>query len=166
MAGHTQADELTTASARGDIREVEMILQNGADANERNTWNRTAIQVMKLGNPAIAEALLSANADPNVRDPVLGLTVAHDASRDGFLDTLKVLVFRGADINVIDNAGNLPLHLAAREGHQDVVEFLTQHTSDPSQRNGGGQTPCDLAKMHNRSSTAQWLEAYVLSNQK
>lgn len=120
---------------------------------------------MKLGNPDIAEALLRANADPNVRDPVLGLTVAHDASRDGFLDTLNVLVHHGADVNLIDFGGNLPLHLAAREGHLDVVQFLTQHTSDPSQLNGTGQTPCDLAKMHNRSSTVQWLETYVLSQQ-
>lgn len=120
---------------------------------------------MKLGNPAIAEALLRANADPNVPDPDMGLTVAHDASRDGFLDTLKVLVQGGADVNLVDNSGNLPLHLAAKEGHQDVVEFLTPCTLDPSAHNAQGQTPCDLAKIHNKSSTAQWLESHVLSNQ-
>ncbi|XP_062411649.1 cyclin-dependent kinase 4 inhibitor C [Sardina pilchardus] len=165
MAGRTQADRLTTASARGDLSEVEMILQNGADVNEKNILNRTAIQVMKLGNPAIADALLRANADPNVRDPVLGLTIAHDASRDGFLDTLRVLVHHGADVNLSDNGGNLPLHLAAREGHLDVVQFLAPCTSDPSQLNGSGRTPCDLARLHNRSSAAQWLETFVFSQQ-
>lgn len=120
---------------------------------------------MKLGNPAIADVLLRANADPNVRDPVLGLTVAHDASREGFLDTLRVLVHSGADVNLTDSGGNLPLHLAAREGHLDVVQFLTPFTSDPLQRNETGHTACDLARMYRRDPTAQWLETSVFSQQ-
>lgn len=120
---------------------------------------------MKLGNPAIADALLRANADPNVRDPVLGLTVAHDASREGFLDTLKVLVHHRADVNLTDSGGNLPLHLAAREGHLDIVQFLTPYTRAPFQRNETGHTPCDLARMHNRGPTAQWLETAGFSQQ-
>lgn len=163
MAAQTQADRLTTASARGDLRELEMILHSGVNANERNSFNRTAIQVMKLGVPEIARVLLRMGGDPNVRDPLLGLTVAHDASRDGYLDTLSVLVQGGADVNLADHDGNLPLHLAAKEDHLSIVQFLVQHTSSPLHRNTKGQSPCDVARAHGRTSTADWLESFAQS---
>ncbi|KAK6308993.1 hypothetical protein J4Q44_G00204560 [Coregonus suidteri] len=128
MAG--VANRLSSASARGDLAEVEMLLMNGADVNENNAFGRTPLQVMKLGNPAIAEALLRANANPNVRDHVRGLTITHDAARDGYADTLRILMVHGADVNLLDNDGNLPLHLAAREGYLDVVQLLVGSTTD------------------------------------
>ncbi|KAJ7986621.1 hypothetical protein DPEC_G00341770 [Dallia pectoralis] len=103
MAG--EANRLSSASARGDLTDVQMLLQNGADVNENNAFGRTPLQVMKLGNPAIASALLKANANPNVRDHVKCLTVSHDAARDGHADTLRVLVDHGADVNLLDDDG-------------------------------------------------------------
>ncbi|KAJ8376475.1 hypothetical protein SKAU_G00070550 [Synaphobranchus kaupii] len=161
MADPSEANRLTSASARGDLTEVKVILQNGADVNERNVFGRTALQVMKLGNPAIAEALLQANAYPNVRDPLGGLTVLHDTARDGYADTVRVLVDHGADVNMQDNDGNLPLHLAAREGHLDVVGFLIQRTTEPMRQNRNGKTAYDLATMH--SATAQCIQEYMQS---
>lgn len=107
-------------------------------------------------------ALLQAGADPNVRDPIGGLTVSHDAARDGYLDTLQVLVQNGADVNLLDNDGNLPLHLAAREGHLDVVQYLVTHcNTQPFQPNARGYTPRDLASMHKRLRTVEWLDNIV-----
>ncbi|KAG9350865.1 hypothetical protein JZ751_024754 [Albula glossodonta] len=118
-------------------------------------------KVMKLGNPALAEALLQANADPNVRDPLGGLTALHDTARDGYADTLQVLVDHGADVNIQDSDGNLPLHLAAREGNLDVVTFLFPRTAEPMRRNTQGKTAYDMATMHNRLQTAQWIQEYL-----
>jgi len=116
-------------------------------------------QVMKLGCPRIAETLLLAGADPNARDPILGLTVSHDAARDGYLDTLRVLVENGADVNLLDNKGNLPLHLAAQGGCLDVVQYLVSYcNTQPFLRNAKGQTPLDLASLHKKYQTVEWLE--------
>ncbi|XP_030640214.1 cyclin-dependent kinase 4 inhibitor C [Chanos chanos] len=164
MAGSTDANMLTSAAARGDIEEIETMLQRGVDVNERNEFGRTALQVMKLGNPDIARVLLTANADPNVRDPIRGLTITHDAARDGYIDTLQVLVEHGADVNILDSEDNLPLHLAAREGHLRVVRFLFQWTRHPSHINVEGHAPYDLARIHNRQSTALWLESMLQQN--
>lgn len=41
------ADRLSTASARGDLAEVELLLQNGANANAANAFGRTALQVSR-----------------------------------------------------------------------------------------------------------------------
>lgn len=89
------------------------------------------LKVVKLGCPAVAEALLLAGANPNMRDPVKGLTVMHDAARDGHVDMLEILVQYGADVNARDNDGNLPLHLAEYDGHINAVEFLRQYTAQP-----------------------------------
>ncbi|XP_055717202.1 cyclin-dependent kinase 4 inhibitor C-like [Salvelinus fontinalis] len=156
-----EANRLSSASARGDLAKVEMLLQNGADVNANNVFGRTPLQVMKLGNPAIAEALLRANANPNVRDHVRGLTITHDAARDGYVDTLRVLIDHGADVNLLDNDGNLPLHLAAREGYLDVVQLLVGCTKDAARHNSGGHTPYDLATMNNRVSIAQYIQAHI-----
>lgn len=117
------------------------------------------LQVMKLGCPRIAETLLRAGADPNVRDPILGLTISHDAARDGYLDTLQVLAQNGADVNLLDKKGNLPLHLAAQEGCLDVVQYLVNCcNAQPFLRNAKGQTPLDLASLHRKYKTVEWLE--------
>lgn len=120
--------------------------------------------MVKLGCPSVALVLLRASADPNVRDPIGGLTVSHDAARDGYLDTLQVLTQNGADVNLHDNDGNLPLHLAARKGHLDVVQYLvSQCHTHPFLPNAKGYTPRDLAFMHNQHRTVEWLESIVPS---
>lgn len=45
MADRSVADKLCSASARGNLPEVLFLLQNGADVNGFNTFNRTALQV-------------------------------------------------------------------------------------------------------------------------
>ncbi|XP_028857173.1 cyclin-dependent kinase 4 inhibitor C [Denticeps clupeoides] len=152
------ADDLSSASARGDAAEVERMLRGGADVNGRNRFGRTPIQVMKLGCPAVAELLLLRGADADVRDPVAGLTVAHDAARDGHADTLRVLVGHKADVNVADVHGNLPLHLAAQEGHARAVRVLLGPTAAPGARNKRGHTPRDLAEMNGRDEVLRVMD--------
>ncbi|KAI2661825.1 Cyclin-dependent kinase 4 inhibitor D [Labeo rohita] len=159
MAEDTAIDRLSTAAAIGDLNEIEQTLQSNVNVNEKNKYGRTPLQVMKLGCPRIAEMLLQAGADPNERDPILQLTVSHDAARDGYLDTLQVLAQNGADVNLPDNDGNLPLHLAAREGHLDVVQFLVSNCNTPPfLQNANGYTPRDLALMHRKHKTVEWLD--------
>ncbi|XP_038571859.1 cyclin-dependent kinase 4 inhibitor C [Micropterus salmoides] len=163
MADRSVADKLCSASARGNLPEVLFLLQNGADVNGFNTFNRTALQVVKLGNTAVVEALLLVGADINVRDPACGLTVTHDAAREGFIDSVRVLVDRGADTNIVDEQGNLPLHLAAREGHLEVVQLLIGRTANPQTRNGLGYTARQLAFLNGRMDTVKYIDEYLSS---
>lgn len=79
---------------------------------------------MMLGSPSLAALLLRSGADPNRPDPSTGALPTHDAAREGFLDTLRVLLRGGARLDLPDNWGRLPLQLAQEGGHTQVVRFL------------------------------------------
>ncbi|KAI3368780.1 hypothetical protein L3Q82_025765 [Scortum barcoo] len=185
MADGSLADKLCSASARGNLPEVLFLLQNGADVNGFNTYERTALQlpltlfsfsllilltpfcaqVVMLGSTAVIEALLAAGADPNVRDPTCGLTVMHDAAREGFVESVRVLVDHGADANLTDKKGNLPLHLAAKGGYLDVIQLLIGSTADPQTTNDQGYTAAQLALQHHWMDAAKYIEEYLSSRE-
>lgn len=119
------------------------------------------VQVVKLGNSALVHELLKAGANPDLRDPACGLTVMHDAAREGFADSVRVLLEHGADANVVDIEGNLPLHLAAREGHLEVVRLLIERTANPETPNSLGYTACQLASDYNRVDTVLYINQYL-----
>lgn len=159
------ANELASAAARGDLVQVTNLLEKNVNVNSPNGFGRTALQVMKLGNPEVARRLLQRGADPDLKDGA-GFAVLHDVARAGFLDTLQTLLAFQADVNVEDREGNLPLHLAAQEGHLPVVAFLLEHTPSRVQhRNRRGDTALDLARLYKRHAVAQLLQEHPLLQQ-
>lgn len=85
---------------------------------------------MKLGNPKVAELLLERGANPNLPDPSTGSLPVHDAAREGFLDTLQVLISGGARLDLPNRYGRLPLQEAAENGQSHVVHFLARRPRD------------------------------------
>ncbi|CAJ0965881.1 unnamed protein product [Ranitomeya imitator] len=152
------ADLMSTAAARGDLEQLEDLLQRTPNVDALNRFGRTALQVMRLGCPAIASLLLRRGADPNLQDSS-GFSVLHDTARAGFQDTLQILLDFHADVNLQDKDGNIALHLAAKEGHLHMVQYLVLHTDTVvTHRNRNGDTPCDLARMYNREQVVVWLQ--------
>ncbi|KAK2908842.1 hypothetical protein QQF64_001201 [Cirrhinus molitorella] len=119
-------DELTKAAATGNTYHVQFLLSNGANVNGVNTFGRTPIQVMMMGNTPLAHLLLEYGADPNVSDPGTGSTPLHDAARTGFMDTVQLLIRFNADANATDYSNLRPVDVARQNGHVDVVEFLSR----------------------------------------
>ncbi|XP_073419825.1 cyclin-dependent kinase 4 inhibitor C isoform X2 [Dendrobates tinctorius] len=153
------ADLMSTAAARGDLEQLEDLLQRTPNVDALNRFGRTALQVMRLGCPAIASLLLRRGADPNLQDSS-GFSVLHDTARAGFQDTMQILLDFHADVNLQDKDGNIALHLAAKEGHLPMVQYLVLHTDTAvTHRNKNGDTPCDLARMYNREQVVGWLQS-------
>ncbi|KAJ8335791.1 hypothetical protein SKAU_G00391330 [Synaphobranchus kaupii] len=117
-------DEFASAAATGNVEHVGMLLQDGVDVNAVNRFGRTPLQVMMMGNTAVARLLLENGANPNVSDHSTGTTPLHDAAREGFLDTVKLLIQFQADISVKDYRSRRPIDLAQENGHLNVVYFL------------------------------------------
>lgn len=61
------------------------------------------------------------------------------------LGMVKLLVHRGADVNVIGYCGRTPLHWAAGNGQNEMVTFLLRHGAQSDIRDMGGKTALRLA---------------------
>ncbi len=134
---------LVIATAAGHAHVVDLLLERGADAGAATVSGITPLMFAAHGDrAAIAARLLDAGASPEDRDRRLGNTALHVAARRGALDTLKLLLARGAQVNAASTGdGRTPLMLAAREpaGLEAVIELLL-HGADPNLRAHDGST--------------------------
>lgn len=80
-----------------------------------------------------------------------GTSALHEAARNGHVDMLRVMLEKGADVNLTQDApadaGNTPLHIACIYGNADVVKLLIENGADDTLQNVAGETPAHLAVM-------------------
>jgi ankyrin repeat protein len=61
------------------------------------------------------------------------------------VESVRLLLAAGADVNRKDLTGQTALHGAARWGWTEVVPFLAAHNANVSAKDAQGMTPLDLA---------------------
>lgn len=61
-------------------------------------------------------------------------------------EAIRILVSRGADVNLADNLGNTPLIKATQFEQIDVVKRLLEHGADRNVRGYLGKTPLEIAE--------------------
>ena len=61
------------------------------------------------------------------------------------IDTVKLLVERGADISAVGQYGWTALHQASYQGLTDVIEFLVGKGASINEMDSFGQTPLSIA---------------------
>lgn len=74
-----------------------------------------------------------------------GLTALVYAAREGDLETVKVLVGAGADVNQATNYGWTPLLTATQNRNYKIAQVLLEHGANPNIANKGGWSPLYLA---------------------
>jgi uncharacterized protein len=74
-----------------------------------------------------------------------GLTALVFAAREGDLDSARLLVEAGADVNQTTEYGWTPLLTATNNRHYRVAEYLIEHGADVNRANKGKWTPLYLA---------------------
>jgi len=121
---------LFEAAERGDISNIERLLNAGAKVNCTLDGDGTPLMgAANSGNVEVVRLLLDRGADPN-------LGVSGDgnpliiAAREGHLAVVALLLDRRADPNRAVLGDGNPLIMAAREGHADVVALLLDHGAD------------------------------------
>lgn len=86
--------------------------------------NNKLIDAAKSGSSADIEAALADGADINAKDVGNGITALIWASQNGHIDVVKVLLDKGADINIKNSNGVTSLIMAIQNSSMDIVKLL------------------------------------------
>ena len=150
---------LMMASRSGNADIVEQLAVKGADVNVHAARGQTALMwAVSQKHPDVTRVLLAHGADVHTRSeswsqvmavpphvwrpynraiPHGGNTALLFAARVGDLESAKMLVAAGADVNDEDAMGVSATALAAHSGFGDLVEFLLEKGADPNTSRAG-----------------------------
>ncbi|XP_015877441.4 protein VAPYRIN-like [Ziziphus jujuba] len=119
-----RGDLVITAARKGDLENLQWLLQKGATIKHRDEYGFTALHAAAIeGHKDVVQKLIESGSDFESQDRE-GHTPLHLAVVAGSLETVEVLVNEGADINVNTKFRATPLHMATILGYDDIAEFL------------------------------------------
>jgi len=143
-------EEFVRACQMGDLNTVNNLKGRVQDINGRNNSGWAPLTLAAgWGNGAVLEVLLR---DPSIqvdqRHLSHGRTAFMQASRNGYVTEMNMLLDRGAGINLADNEGWTPLMLATWQGHEAAVQTLLRRGADRTLRNNEGKTAQQIAAQY------------------
>jgi ankyrin repeat protein len=118
---------LLRAAKTGDAKVVKLLLDHGANP----------LAVVNRGTTSI---LLAANVGTSESD-----RTGRRKTDAGAIETIRLLMKAGADINAADSQGRTAAHGAALWGMTDVIKFLHENKVDLTRKDSRGLTPLQTA---------------------
>lgn len=140
------------AAEEGDLKEMEELLNSGANINAVVSGDGTALIIAaKEGNRSLVEFLVARGADVNLSSPGDGNPLIM-AAREGHVEIVRLLLDRNANIDAIVEGDENPLIQASGEGRVEVVKLLIARGANVNARaksdriNGEWRTPLNQAR--------------------
>ena len=160
--------QLIEATMENDGDYVTNLISQGADPNWSDPYRVSALSMACYdGHVKIVSYLLDHGAKVNAHDlgQMRDLTALMEASSKGdhtMIGVVKLLVDRGADVNIRGENGWTALIWAARAGNIEIVKYLLSKGADPHIKSSGGQTVVELTleseNTNNRSELIKLLK--------
>jgi ankyrin repeat protein len=174
---------LMMAARTGKPDAVKVLLDNGAQVNAKETWGDTTALMWAVseGHPAVVKMLIERGADVSAKSKFVPsatgrgfegatpsdakpnqpeehasglLTPLMFAAREGDVESARLLVAAGADINAIGGDGKDALSLAIFNGGYEVASFLIDNHAKVNQYDAQRFTPLFWAVDHRNMETA------------
>ena len=147
--------EFWDAVRRDEVARVQTLLLRGVDTNAVHAEHGPAVAVAARERSWRTLRLLAELAGTRVDAPNrLGETALMLAALHGDLDSVRMLVRRGAEVN---RAGWTPLHYAATNGHTEVVRYLLDQHAYVDAQSPNRTTPLMMAARHKRPDVVRLL---------
>ena len=122
----TASTQLNVAAGKGDVEEVNRLLEMDVDVNKKTSNGTTPLMWASLkGHTAIVQSLLTHGSSVNERTDE-GVTALMLASQEGFREIVDPLLDGGADPNIQNIQGETAMDIAARKGHIDILRTLLE----------------------------------------
>ncbi|XDG08801.1 hypothetical protein ABKA04_008416 [Annulohypoxylon sp. FPYF3050] len=163
---------LHVAALRGSDDIVQMLLEQGANANMKDKDGWMPLEIASLcGHESATQLLIDKTNDgeekialfnkkckdlplhqtlkerwlKNRYDYPVAITRALDVIATGSIDTVRSLLSRGLDINMVSNMGFTPLTAAIGWGNVEVTRLLLDNGADVNIPNNLGMSPLHIA---------------------
>jgi ankyrin repeat protein len=145
--------ELVEYLAKSPLRE---------DPHGRHDYHSTPLHAASYkGHNDVVLALINCDRDDLKRldKKVDNKTPLHAAFSGGQLETMKLLLDKGADVNAKGASGNTLLHCASLRGRLDEVKLLLKgaYRADLNAKNKNGWTPLHRAALRGQVKVAEYL---------
>jgi ankyrin repeat protein len=142
---------LMWAAAQGHPAAVQLLIERGANLSARSNpdWPGKLVSYAKAEDPRPSrkkENVYVEPKPPDMSDRSGGaLTALVFATRRNDVDSVRVLLAAGADVNQVTGYGWSPLLVATQNRYYQLGAFLLDKGADPNLANKGGWTPLYLA---------------------
>lgn len=142
------AQQFLEAVDTKNYKAVEAAIRSGENVNATNDRGMFALWLAVWNqDPKMVEILLKngGNANQTFKGPQGEMDLLGVATQEGPLETVKLLVNAGEDVNKRDAHGYTPLRTAARNGHTDIVKYLLTKNVEVNTKADDGATPLEHA---------------------
>lgn len=145
---------LVTVVPALDFVSYEAMRKSPASARIPLDGSRPAIlEAIRRGDAETLKKELETGADPNQLDSAFGIPLLSWAALKGDVESARILLDAGANVNLRSLNGSRPAHHAAFLGHAGVLDLLASRGADLSARSYKGDSPADVARADNRTTS-------------
>ncbi len=143
---------LSAAAFTGNVDLALLLLERGAKPDTiDSTGKGVIVYAAARGVSELVGKLIEAGVDPNARYRA-DLTAlmwasghADNVATPAGVETVKLLLARGAKVDFVDDRGRDALMIAASLGRVEIVRVLLAAGADPTRRDKAGKSAADLA---------------------
>ncbi len=128
---------LMIASSCGATKNMQVLIEAGADVNAQDKYRQTALIYAK--NAEAVRILVTAGADKDHIDG-MGDSRLKSAAENGQIEVVKTMLELGADPNV-SSTGETPLHRAIGSDQLEIAQLLLEAGADPNRFDIDGWYP-------------------------